>query len=163
MAEHDRGDSVRRRTLSTVRASCAVIGSALTAVGAYFLLTTEPPAALLGLAVWLAAAVLLHDGVFAPAVHLVNRMLDRGSRGLPPHAVLSVRILFGVGAILTLVAAPELIAQARPHVNPTILVGDYAVRLAVVWGAILVATALVVTWSAVRTRRRFVRRQSTRG
>ncbi|WP_051143092.1 hypothetical protein [Humibacter albus] len=154
---------MRQRTLRAARASCAVIGSALTAVGVYFLLTTEPPAALVGLVVWLAAAVLLHDGVFAPAVHLVNRMLDHGSRGLPSRAALSVRILFGVGAMLTLVVVPELVAQARPHVNPTILVGDYAVRLAAVWGVILVVTALVVTWSAVRTHRRFVRRQSTRG
>jgi hypothetical protein len=146
----------------TVRIACAILGVALTATGLYFLLTTEPPAALLGLVVWLAAAVILHDGVFAPWLYLANRTLARGTAGLPSGATTSVRILFGIGTMLTLVVAPELIAQSRPHSNPTILVGDYALRLGAVWGVIVTAAVIVIVWSARRTRRRSDRLRSTR-
>ncbi|WP_243064491.1 hypothetical protein [Humibacter sp. RRB41] len=145
-----------------VRIVCAILGVALTATGLYFLLTTEPPAALLGLAVWLGAAVVLHDGVFAPAVYVANRILARGTARLPAAATTSVRILFGIGTMLTLVVAPELVAQSRPHSNPTILVGDYALRLGAVWGVIATAAVIVILWSARRTRRRSDRLRSTR-
>lgn len=151
-----------RRMLILLRAICAVLGAGLSATGAFFLLTTEPPAALLGLAVWLVAAVVLHDGVFAPVVQFVNRAVGGATRGFSSSVATTIRILFGVGALLTLIVVPELIAQARPHANPTILVGDYAMRLLVVWGVITVAAASIVTSSVVRTRRRYVRRRSTR-
>ena len=45
--------------LRAVRAGFAVGGAILIAVGVYFLVTTEPPAALIGVVVWLAAAVIV--------------------------------------------------------------------------------------------------------
>ncbi|HVX07947.1 hypothetical protein [Humibacter sp.] len=152
-----------RSGLRAARAGFAVGGAILIGVGVYFLVTTEPPAAVIGLVVWLAAAVIVHDGLFAPAVNVADRLLARGAARLAPWAVAVVRILFCVGLVLTLVVGPELFAQARRHANPTLLVGDYAVRLAVVWCVIVLAVVAITAASALRTRRRSARRHAIRG
>ena len=145
-----------------MRIVLAVGGVGLIATGAYFVLTTQSPAAIVGLAVWLAGAVIVHDGVFAPAVHIADRLLALGTRRLPGAVVTAVRILFGVGLVLTLVVVPELIAQSRPRANPTILVGDYAVRLVVVWCVLAAAAGAIIAFSVLRIRRTSAPRRSTR-
>jgi hypothetical protein len=148
--------------LLTVRTGCAVLGLILMATGAYFLLSTEPPAAVIGVVVWLIAAVIAHDALFAPAVNIADRLLTKGAGRLAAGAVAAARILFCVGLVLTLVVGPELYAQARRHANPTVLVGDYALRLGFVWLAIALVIAAIVTASALRTRRTTGHRRSTR-
>lgn len=151
-----------RTVLVTLRVGCALVGVSLICIGVFFLLTTEPPAALIGLIVWLAAAVVLHDAVFAPAVNVADRMLASGAARLAARAVTAVRILFCIGLVLTLVVGPELVAQGRRHANPTVLVGDYALRLGLVWCAIGLAVVAIIAASALHTRRRTARRRSTR-
>ena len=63
------------------------------------------------------------------------------------------QIGFVTGAVLSLYVLPEVWAQGRDPINPTILVGDYATRLLVVWAVI--ALVVLVTWRvAVRRDRR---------
>jgi hypothetical protein len=131
--------------------------------GGYFLLTTEPPKAIAEVIVWLAAALVIHDGLIAPATTVAGRLLSRGGSRLPRSAVLVIQCGFVVGAILTGAVLPELVAQARPRHNPTVLVGDYAAGLAISW-AVLVTTLAVITLVLVwRTRRSTGRPRSTHG
>jgi hypothetical protein len=158
MARLARGDPVR-----AARVALAATGVILTGVGIYFLVTTEPPKAVLGVVVWLAAAVVIHDGVIAPGTTAANALLSRVGRRLPHSALLVIRTGFGLGVVLTLVVVPELIAQARPHANPTILVGDYLGRLIVVWGVIVLAVAIATIALTWRTRRTIDQRPSIHG
>jgi hypothetical protein len=117
---------------------------------------------LVGLAVWLGGAVVLHDGVLVPLMILLSRLLTRMGRALPAGALLLIEGGFVVGSLLTLVVAPELYAQSLGPRNPTILDGDYSARLLGVWAAIAVVVAggvaMLIGWQRVGARRTSSRR-----
>ena len=54
------------RRIRVARFVLIAVGVLGLAIGAAFLVTTVPPKGLTGLAVWLAAAIVLHDGILAP-------------------------------------------------------------------------------------------------
>ncbi|GAA2030325.1 hypothetical protein GCM10009819_12490 [Agromyces tropicus] len=128
-------------------------GLGLLGYGAFLVLTEIAPSRWLGIVVWVGAAILLHDGVLAPIVVAVGlgaeRVRDRfGRRGV---AVAQGALL--VGAILTAITVPALVASTLGNPNPTILVGSYGLALAIVWTVVLWVAAL-----ALRTSRTLVRR-----
>lgn len=138
------------------RALAAVAGGALVVVGGV-LVVRGAPGALGGLALWLAAAVVLHDGVLAPATRLGGALLSRlvGPRGAARAAAVSAVVVAGV---LTLVSVPNLAVRALGARNPSIHSTDYGVVLAAAWAA----AALVVLGAAVSRRRGRARRGATR-
>ncbi|MCX4514316.1 hypothetical protein OHA27_29155 [Streptomyces sp. NBC_01619] len=104
--------------------------------------------------IWLAGAVLLHDGLIAPAVLAVGLLLA----ALPARGVLRAALV--VCGALTLIALPPLLRPGAPT-NPTALPLDYLrnwlLTLAVV--VALAAAALLLpragrTLSDRRARRR---------
>jgi hypothetical protein len=119
------------------------VGVGVLGFGAFTLVTTLRFDQLLGLAVWLAGAVVVHDAVFAPLTAVVSGILERGGRRLPQAASLCLRLGFAVGVVLSLLAVPAIYAQSRGQANPTILTADYALRLGIVWVVVLVAVALI--------------------
>lgn len=135
--------------MSGVRGILIAGGVALAGYGVWLLVTRLSPVDLLWLAVWLAAAIVIHDGIIAPALAVVRRRWDRAPRR-PRAVAATAQIGFAVGAVLTLYVAPELWAQARMPANPTILTGDYALRLLVIWG-IIAGVVLVVSRLARRS------------
>jgi hypothetical protein len=128
-------------------------GSALGLYGAVLLVTTLPPASLLALAVWLVGVLVVHDAVLAPATSAIRSGWWRHADERPRTVTAAVQVGFAVGAVLSLFVLPEIWAQSRGSANPTILVGDYVLRLAVVWAAIA-AVVLVIWRTAVRRARR---------
>lgn len=130
--------------MTILRIGLLAVGAALAGYGGWLLIQNVPPVDLLWLGVWLAAAIVVHDGVIAPALAVLSRRWDRGAGRRPAAVTATAQIGFAVGFVLTLYVAPELWAQARMSVNPTILTGDYALRLLLVWGAIA-AVVLVVS------------------
>jgi hypothetical protein len=123
-------------------------GLGLAGYGAVLLLTTLSPWQLVALALWLAAVVVVHDGLLAPLTSALRVRWWRGAPQRPPLVTAIAQVGFVVGGVLTLFVVPELWAQGRGSANPTILVGDYAIRLLVVWAvialAVLVAARLVI-------------------
>lgn len=139
------------------RVAIGALGAALIGVGGVFLVLDLQPVQIAGLVLWLAAAVVLHDAVLVPIVTVVDLVLRRVSRRLPTAVVAVVEAGFAVGALLTAMVVPELIAQARGPRNATVLPGDYGLRLAVLWIAIALAVAIassVIVWRARRSGRR---------
>jgi hypothetical protein len=134
------------------RTLLGIAGLALTGFGAWSLLGVTPAVELLALVAWLVAVVIIHDGVLVPAVSVIR---VRWRRLRLARAVTAVaQCGFVVGGILTLFVVPETWAQGRKPANPTLLVGDYALRLVIVWaviGLIVLVTALI---AARRSRRR---------
>ncbi|MEO7753412.1 MAG: hypothetical protein ABIS35_08370 [Terracoccus sp.] len=137
--------------MRATRSALVLLGLVLVAVGGYQALGALEVGQLIGVALWLAGAIIVHDGVIAPATAGLSAALDRSGRRLAPGSLAVIRSGFAVGAVLTLLVLPELRAASLGSTNPTILTGDYALRLAVVWVAVLLAVAGTVALVQRRT------------
>jgi len=128
-------------------------GAALIGLGGLYLVQDLRWAQLVGLVVWLAAAVVLHDAILVPVVTVLDVVLRRSARRLPPVVVTIVEAGFAVGALMTALVMPELVAQARGTRNPTVVPGDYGLRLIALWGVIVLVVAVLSAFSVRRARR----------
>jgi hypothetical protein len=117
-------------------------GVAFCAVGAVFLLQDVAVTRWSGILVWMAAAIVLHDGILAPILVAIG--LGAGARAsrLGRRTVRVLQGLLVIGATATIAATPGLIAVARGSVNDTISVGPYALALGVVWTVLGVIAAV---------------------
>jgi hypothetical protein len=102
-----------------------------------------------GVARWLAAAVVIHDGLLAPAVLVLGALLGAGWRR-------RLRWTFVVAGSVTVVALPVLLRPGATA-NPSVLPLDYPRGWAISVGAV-VATAVV--WGAARWALRRVGRRA---
>lgn len=137
-----------------LRAALVAVGVAAVGFGVFTLVTTIAPAKLAWLVVWLAATVVIHDGILVPALSVARARLRATGRGWPVAVTATIEIGFLAFATVALFVAPELWAQQRGNANPTILQGDYAGRLvglAVVIGAVVLVVSRVLM---ARARRR---------
>ena len=103
---------------------------------------------LLNLGLWLAAGVVLHDGVLALVVLAIGTV---AVRLLPRPAKAPAVVGFVVLGSVTLLAVPVLGRFGARSDNPTLLDRDYTVGWLVLAGLVLVG---VVTASLVGSRRR---------
>jgi hypothetical protein len=131
----------------TLRFGLGAAGLGAIGFGAVQLVTDPAVAGWTGVLEWLAAAVVLHDGVLVPAVLAVGALLGARLRR-------RLRWTFVVAGSLTAVALPVLLAP-RPAANPSVLPLDYPRNAAVCVLAVAVAAAAWATarWVADRRRR----------
>jgi len=108
------------------------------------------PSRAIGLLVWLAVAVLLHDAVLAPIVVAASIVARRAGRRVGWGAVAIVQVGVVAGLVVTLVALPAIRKQALGVRNPTVLPQDYVVNLGLVWAAVAVAVILALAVYVVR-------------
>lgn len=136
--------------LPTLRIALGVMAIGLIAVGAHSAVDELRPEQLVSLALWLAGAIVVHDGILAPATNLLSALLERVGSPLVPTSRAVIRVGFVVAAVLTLVAAPAVVAALQGSANPTVLPASYAVRL----GWSLVAIGLTTAIGVVAAQRR---------
>ena len=129
------------------------VGAVLVGVGGGALVAGVPPRQWLGILLWMAGAVVLHDALFAPLVLIGSRLLRRLGARVSWLQVAVVQVALVLGAAITLIAIPGIAAQSTGARNPTVLVFPYALHLAVAWAAIGVLTAATVLAIALRRRR----------
>ena len=146
------------RGVRVARAVMVVVGVLLIALGGYVLTQTVRPNRYGGLLVWLIGSVIVHDAILAPLVAGVSLVVRRAGRRVRPAVLAIVQTAVVVGAILSIVVVPEIIAKARGTKNDTVLPFDYGARLGVMWLVIAVLTALVATGWVILARRREARR-----
>lgn len=137
------------------------VGFLVAGFGVFTLLTTLRPDQLLGLAIWLAGAIVAHDGILVPLAQLLSVGLDRSARGLSPQTRSIIRIGTVVGGLLSLAVIPEIYAKYRGPANETVLAGDYALRIGITWAIIAALVVLASTLMAARTRRTLAYRSAT--
>ena len=124
------------------------------AAGCFAVVATVVPAlslqAWLNLAVWFAAAIVLHDGVLAPMLQVSGALAGR--LPVPRSAVLLVEGGLLVGLLVSALAIPPLVTQHNGPANPSVVPQNYWANLGIFWAldALVVAAALVVV---VRRRR----------
>jgi hypothetical protein len=129
-----------------MRIVTGALGLALMTVGAVLLLTGGQ---LKDVALWLAGAIVLHDGIVAPLVLGVGLLLA----AVPARG--TVRGALIVAGCLTVVALPVLLRPGTPK-NPTVLPLDYVRNwlLALAAVAVLTGVLLAARWFRRRVPRR---------
>jgi hypothetical protein len=140
------------RRILAVRIVLIAVGVAGLLLGARTLHETQRTDQIVGVAVFLLLAILVHDAILSPVVFVAGLLIRRAGRRVPPGVVVIVQAGVVAMAVMTLVVVPEIRARAIGNENPTILIADYAPRLALLWVATAVATTAVAVLYA-RTRR----------
>ncbi|WP_086829909.1 hypothetical protein [Streptomyces sp. NRRL B-24572] len=129
--------------MSVLRYGLGALGVALVGLGTWLVVDQPDP---LGVFVWLAGALVLHDGILAPLVLAVGLLLvGRRRRGLLRGALL-------VAGSVVLVALPLLLRPGAPP-NPSALPLPYGRNLAIVLAAVTVVTGASIAVQRWRERR----------
>jgi hypothetical protein len=125
----------------------AAAGILLGLFGVYRLFTQIPLSSLVALGVWLLAALLIHDGLLAPAVVGLGLLLrrfvpDRGRRYLQAALLM--------GALVTVVAVPMIYLRGSQPPVKALLLRNYGPNLTLILGLV---AAITLTLYAIRVAR----------
>lgn len=101
--------------------------------GVYLLPGNTAPRELLLLALWLIAAVLVHDGLLAPAVVAVGWLLRRF---VPDRARRYLQAALVVGALVTVIALPLMLREGTQPQSKALLQHPYGAHLGLLLGII---------------------------
>ena len=139
-----RGDS-RFFTVHDVRAVLIGFGILLVLVGGIVLINDIAPRQYPAIAIWLVAALIVHDGIIAGLVVAVTFAGRRAADRIPVAAIVIVQCAMAVGAIVALIVVPQIVKDASgTSANPSILPLNYGLNLALFLGALAVLTIIAV-------------------
>lgn len=138
--------------IRVARVVLLALGAVLVGVGGGALVAGVPPRQWIGILLWMAGAVVLHDAVFAPLVLVGSRLLRRVGARISWVQVAIVQVALVLGAAITLIAIPGIASQGIGARNPSVLVFPYALHLGLAWAAIGVLTAAAVVLIGLRRR-----------
>ena len=142
------------RGMTIVRVVLIAGGLGLLALGGLALLLDVNPARYVGIALWFAGAIILHDAVIAPAVFVAGLVLRRLGRRLPGAIVVIVQVAIVLLAVVTAIVVPEILKKEIGSANPTILPLEYLSNLVVLYLATGLATLAAISVYVVVTARR---------
>ena len=128
------------------RVALVLSGGLLLTFGAFRLVTQLDPGDLVVLALWLIAAVALHDWVIAPITVGTGVVLT----GVPPRSRRYLQGALIVGALITVIAVPLIGRQGTQPESKAILLRDYSANLALLLG---LTAAIAVVLYALRVLR----------
>jgi len=132
------------------RRSFAVAGLALLAYGVaqLFLVVAWPDLVLLGL--WMAGALVVHDGLLSPFVLAVGAGLRRF---VPARGRGFVQLALVAGAMITVIALPMIYLEGSQPPEKAILLQRYGVNLTVLLGLVAVVTLVLYAVRVASERR----------
>ncbi len=149
--------AVRRWRIGLLALGIGVLG-----VGAVLLAIELDPAEWIGLLVWLALALVVHDGLIALGVFGVQLILRRAGRRVPLVVLAIAQGTVVIGAVIALVVIPQIYKSAIGAANPTVVPLDYATNLLAFLVALVITAAVVVgLYLLVAARRQNVRPSRT--
>ncbi|MEO7981256.1 MAG: hypothetical protein ABI807_10240 [Sporichthyaceae bacterium] len=123
-------------------------GVLLLGYGGLQLVTGNSVADLLSLAVWLVAAVAIHDGLVSPTVLGAGALLHR----LPPGPRRFAQAGLVVGAMLVVIAVPLIHREGTQPESKALLLRDYGANLAVLLSLVAVVSVVAYVVHVVRAR-----------
>ena len=129
----------------------AILGILVLLYGIVNLFIHIPIQTLLMVAVWLVAALIIHDAVIAPSVVGVGWLLRRL---LPDRARRYVQMGLIMAAAVTIIAIPMIIREGSQPRQKTLLIQNYAANLALLLGIIAGVTAAAYVVRVARDRSR---------
>ena len=137
---------------SRIRVVIGTAGVLLVAFGAFRLLTEVPVRSLLGLALWLGAALVVHDALLSPGILGVGALLRR----VPARGRSYVQGALVAAGLVTVVAIPLIYRQDSQPRAESLLGQDFVTNLAVLFAVITAVGILAYL-------RRVTRERSTAG
>jgi len=108
--------------------------------------------------IWLIAALIVHDGIIAPAVFVISLVARRLSARVPAIVIAIVEGALVIVGIVTLLFLPEVLKKAIGTNSSSILPQNYGVNLVVFYAVMVVLTAVAIAFYV----RLFARRQKLR-
>jgi hypothetical protein len=148
--------------MTIVRVVLIAGGLGFLGLGGLVLLLDVNPARYLGIVLWFAGAIILHDAIIAPAVVVVGIILRRLGRRLPGAILVIVQIAIVLLAIVTAIVVPEILKKQIGSANPTILPLDYLPNLLALYLTVgLLTLATIAVYVVVAARRAKPRPPST--
>jgi len=133
-------------------------GIALLGIGVVVLFQEVNPKRYIGILTWLVAALIIHDGIIAPAVFAVSLLSRRLSTRVPAVVIAIVQGALVVGGVVTLIVVPEILKKSIGTLSSSILPQNYLLNLFLFYGALVAVTVAI----AVGYYRRFARRANVR-
>jgi hypothetical protein len=118
------------------RAVLAVAGILLGLYGFGRLVTQVPGHSLIGLAVWLVAALIIHDGIASPLIIAVGALLA----GMPPRGRRYLQAGMIMGVMITVIAVPMIVRQDSQPLSKAILTQNFGANLTLLLGLVSVGT-----------------------
>jgi hypothetical protein len=127
----------------------AIAGIALAAFGVFRLVSETPVHSLLILAVWLIAALVLHDAILAPSVVGVGWLLrryvpDRGRRFLQVTLIMSASVI--------VIAIPMILLRGSQPAEKALLLRNYGANLILLLSMIAIVSLILYAVQVVRDR-----------
>lgn len=109
----------------------AVAGIALLGFGVFRLLSEIPTHSLLVLAVWLAAALVIHDAILEPSVVGVGWLLRRY---IPDRGRRYLQVALIIIALITVITLPMIFLRGSQPAAKALLLRNYGVNLIIIIG-----------------------------
>ena len=134
--------------ISRIRVVIGTAGVLLATFGFFRLVTEIPVRNLLGLALWLGAALILHDAVLSPGIVGVGRLLRR----IPARARTYVQGALIAGGLVTVIALPMIYRAGTQPRAKAILDQDFRANLAILLAVISLAAVVAYLRRVARVR-----------
>lgn len=122
------------------RIGLVLAGLGLGLFGLFRLLTQIPTGSLLALGVWLVLALIIHDGLLAPAV-VTTGWLVRRSVADRPRRYLQFAVI--IASLVTVSALPMIFLRGSQPAVKALLLRDYGMNLILIVGTVAVVTLAV--------------------
>ncbi|TFD68538.1 hypothetical protein [Cryobacterium sp. Hb1] len=140
------------RRMRSIRLALLGVGVLLLAWGAFVMFDSVRLTRIPGVALWIAAAIVLHDAILAPIVFAFGIALRRAGRRVTGTVIAIVQGAIVVGSIVSLIAVPTLVAKNFAPANPTVLPLNYGLNLAIFWLLLALVTVGLSVWAFLRWR-----------
>ena len=141
------------RRMRTIRWVLVGGGVLLLAWGAFVMFDLVRLTRIPGVALWIAAAILLHDAILAPIVFALGIGLRRAGRRVSGTVIAIVQGGIVVGSIVSLIAVPTIVAKNFAPANATVLPLNYGLNLGIFWLVLAALTVGLSAWAVMRERR----------
>ena len=139
--------------MRSIRLVLLGVGVLLLAWGAFVMFDSVRLTRIPGVALWIAAAIVLHDAILAPIVFACAIALRRVGRRTTGTVIAIVQGAIVVGSIVSLIAVPTIVAKNFAPANPTVLPLNYGLNLGIFWLVLAVLTVGLSVWAFMRGRR----------
>jgi hypothetical protein len=133
-------------------------GVILLGLGVMVLFQEVNPKRYIGILTWLIAALVIHDGIIAPAVFGVSLLSRKLGERVPAVIIAVLQGALVVGGIITLIVVPEILKKSIGTLSSSILPQNYLLNLFLFYGGLVIVTAAIVAGYY----RRFARRANVR-
>ncbi|WP_129590518.1 hypothetical protein [Cryobacterium aureum] len=141
------------KRMRSIRLVLVGIGVLMLAWGAFVMFDSVRLTRIPGAALWIAAAIVLHDAILAPIVFALGIALRRVGRRATGTIIAIVQGGIVVGSLVSLIAVPTIVAKNFAPANPTLLPLNYGLNLGIFWLVLAVVTVGLSLWAFLRRRR----------